>query len=918
MINEKQLIHKTFYESFLSNDDRRIPVEILGEAYFQEQNSEESYDLSYIRFAQGEIYFQYHDYETAIFKWENIKNELEQWAKMNIGDAYYKLGLLSGAEDMYNSIETDVSTLNSEVALKLFSLYKERKKIENAYEIIQHAVSLNPDYPEVTKLAREFYEENQDDQQLVMLAVSESLRTGSSEWFSILIAYVKAGQSKDFSPEYFIDTLLIMFEKSKIIFVDMIKALWQSYREQENYISWLNVLNELLLSIETEEDYYWDQLIPLFEETFIELTEGTYLLENIKSVIPRLVASWLKLSTKTNALFPSAIALAWNEIFPSTMIQDAISKAETIIFDADNNRKSLSEALQLFNNINSWARSHTLDIDYKLRWWTEEFIDRSVKQHLLLLGNHGCGKTTFIHSLLGDKIYTGSTPSFVVFRDHEELNIIQITEHGDQELPNNTELLYQMEKNPAALYQVKRPCITLHEQQCALIDTPPINSSAQVRDELFESVLLSDGVIFVIDGTAPLPDREYDLLFQMKNFAPDIKVNFILNKVDLVASDADTEQIIGEIKFKVHSIYPNAEILPYSSLYPFSQQISKLNRFLDTHFPLDIQQVEEKRTAKILTVIRKVIAHLLQKRVDMEKGFAHSIQWNEDILGRLKGFNNILTDMQHEKVKSLITAYRSLITNVKVELQEALPSLLKESAEFIKEDSDFKQIHVELNDHMNKKIKDYVEEKLLPTISHQLETWVLASHDELHESQTYLVEMSETFNDIYQEEKLLLKCDFSILYDWRRDIDRMMARIFYENENIMLKNKPAQILLKGVGKIFGAMNQNNTVLYNQYKKYVENESYEEVAKTISNKLFLPLELFEKGLKQDITTFFTSSIQEVENIINETRDNIENGKNELDRMKQSPEVFYDPLKLFEVNLLQQEFMLQAKRGYSRSF
>jgi hypothetical protein len=138
----------------------------------------------------------------------------------------------------------------------------------------------------------------------------------------------------------------------------------------------------------------------------------------------------------------------------------------------------------------------------------------------------------------------------------------------------------------------------------------------------------------------------------------------------------------------------------------------------------------------------------------------------------------------------------------------------------------------------------------------------------------------------------------------------MTGRIQYENENIMLKNKPAQLLLKSAGKLFGAMNQNKMMLVNQYKKYVENETYEEVTESISQKLFLPFELFEKGLNQDISSFFTAPISEVE----ETT--IQEEKEGLSEMKANPELFYDPLKLFEVNLLQQEFMLQAKKDYSR--
>ena len=97
MTSEHEFITKTYYQTFISENDTRHPVEILGEAYMAEQEKE-LYDLSYIRFAQGEIYFHYKDFEAAIYKWENISNDLEPWAKKNIADAYYELGLLSNVK----------------------------------------------------------------------------------------------------------------------------------------------------------------------------------------------------------------------------------------------------------------------------------------------------------------------------------------------------------------------------------------------------------------------------------------------------------------------------------------------------------------------------------------------------------------------------------------------------------------------------------------------------------------------------------------------------------------------------------------------------------------------------------------------------------------------------------------------------
>ncbi len=98
-----------------SNDS----VKVLADAFLKEQKSEIA-ELSAIRYAQGEVYFHHKDYETAIFKWEKVDGELELWSKKNIADAYYELGLLANAKNVYRSIQTDSLTLKTEVSLQLF------------------------------------------------------------------------------------------------------------------------------------------------------------------------------------------------------------------------------------------------------------------------------------------------------------------------------------------------------------------------------------------------------------------------------------------------------------------------------------------------------------------------------------------------------------------------------------------------------------------------------------------------------------------------------------------------------------------------------------------------------------------------------------------------------------------------------
>lgn len=51
---------------------------------------------------------------------------------------------------------------------------------------------------------------------------------------------------------------------------------------------------------------------------------------------------------------------------------------------------------------------------------------------------------------------------------------------------------------------------------------------------------------------------------------------------------------------------------------------------------------------------------------------------------------------------------------------------------------------MELNDKINKRINDYMEETVLPDLHVELQDWIEQSDSELNDSQTYLREMSDS------------------------------------------------------------------------------------------------------------------------------------------------------------------------------
>ena len=129
----------------------------------------------------------------------------------------------------------------------------------------------------------------------------------------------------------------------------------------------------------------------------------------------------------------------------------------------------------------------------------------------------------------------------------------------------------------------------------------------------------------------------------------------------------------------------------------------------------------------------------------------------------------------------------------------------------------------------------------------------------------------------------------------------------------MHRSTPQQFFLKSAGRLLGVLPQNNAMLYNRYKTYLETEDYYEIAVTIANNFLQQFEMFEKSIDRDVNLFFKQPVIVLEKAVEDARSEIEYGKNELDKMRVSPELYRDPLTLYEVKLRQYEWMTAAGRG-----
>ncbi|MCL7748271.1 dynamin family protein [Halalkalibacter alkaliphilus] len=885
MRKENELIKKHYYKHFVEERTNQ-PIAVLAEAMLKENEEETN---SSIRYAQGEVYYHNKDYETAIFKWEKVQCDLKSWAMKNIADSYYEVGALSQAEEGYLAIHTENLILRTEIELQLFSLYMDQQQLDQAAKVIKNVVSLNPDYLDVTEIARSFFEEYRDWDSAIDLAINEAIRTESIEWFEIVQKYIDRELTKTIEPSYFLQALKTLYSIDVKKFEQIVVVLWKSYRsEGEVYFKWLTEFNDLLLQLNIDKTVSWLDLSKLYEQTYFDLTAGKYFIKEIEHIVPNLLSNWIHTAKKSQAVAAAGAVLSWNQLV-SNLNTNTVNEAEIILsHDRSATTDSIVQSLELYESIIRWAQEHDLEIGDRIEWKVQQLVDFD-RNYLVVAGSDTKGKTAMINHLLGHEVLSEELPATFMFRNGSETILQEINEEGHIH-PVNEELSDIDLKDK--MFEYVLPASFLEKNKLTILST-------ERNEELNNYAGMADVLLFIIDANSRITKSDYNVLTKIQDEFPSLSIHFVINKMNVIYNEQEVQRIVEETEAAINENFPNAQI------YTTESRFDGLNPVISGLFKN--RMIEKERNERMLKVIQETIGHLLEKRVKMEKNLMNSVTWNEEAVLKLTGANNQLIDIEKEKIQEIKESYVVITDEMKKNLRVNIPKILRECSSFIKEDSDFRNIHVELNRKMNEQISTYLEQTFLPKFSNVLQEWLEVCNVEFIQSQSYLKEMTEGFNRLYEKERFKLQCDFRVLDDWYRDVDRMTNGVHLENVNILLRLTPSQLLLKSSGKFFGVLPTNKALVFKMYKKFIENEEYKQVTETIMNQYMLQFDLFGKSIERDMNLFYRSPFSVLNEAIAEAQSEIEGHNDALDSLRANPEIYKDPLTLFKVRVHQYELM-----------
>ncbi|PRO65434.1 tetratricopeptide repeat protein [Alkalicoccus urumqiensis] len=349
MEQTEHLVQKLFYRTLVT-DGAQEPAAFLGR-----EMKTAGADMDAIRFAQGEVYFHYHDLESAVFKWEQVEGDLSGWAWKNIGDVYYDQQDHDRALETFRSVRTDEPVLQIELALQLLSVHAEKQEMGEVYRYLEEALAVDPDYPGVTDLAQTLYEDNKDWQKAVDLAVTEALRTESRVWFETLVRYIRESRVEEFPPEYFQDPAAQLAEIYPDLFREMMAELTADFRRRDQVLEWTAVFNSVFTAVAKEPGPQWETMAALHHDLYLELVSGRFLEPDIAPVLPDLMRNWELLSEGSHRNMAGAAQSAWNETFPEYETMEPAS-----VQDGSGAAAAAEELLLLFESILTWMRGEKL------------------------------------------------------------------------------------------------------------------------------------------------------------------------------------------------------------------------------------------------------------------------------------------------------------------------------------------------------------------------------------------------------------------------------------------------------------------------------------------------------------------------------------------------------------------------------
>ena len=153
---------------------------------------------------------------------------------------------------------------------------------------------------------------------------------------------------------------------------------------------------------------------------------------------------------------------------------------------------------------------------------------------LVIAGEFNSGKSSFINALLGERVLPeGVTPTT------DRINLLH---HGPTVTEHAVEAYLLERTHPAELLR-----------ELSVVDTPGTNAVVRRHEELTRDFIpRADLVLFVTSADRPFSESEREFLERIREWGK--KIVFIVNKIDILAGDAERTEVLTYVRDNATSL----------------------------------------------------------------------------------------------------------------------------------------------------------------------------------------------------------------------------------------------------------------------------------------------------------------------------------------------------------------------------
>ncbi|MCB8967123.1 MAG: dynamin family protein [Ardenticatenaceae bacterium] len=266
---------------------------------------------------------------------------------------------------------------------------------------------------------------------------------------------------------------------------------------------------------------------------------------------------------------------------------------------------------------------------------------------LVLAGEFNSGKSSFINALIGQPLLTeGVTPT---------TSQIYLLKYGDKAAQKPVE---------KGVWEQTAPIDIL--KQLVIVDTPGTNAILREHEALTaEFIPRSDLVLFITSADRPFTESERNFLAQIRDWGK--KIILVVNKVDILASDAEREQVIAFVTNSARNLIGDVQ-----AVFAVSAKLAKEAKAGNPRvwpssgfesleqFIYDTLDDDGRFRLKLLNPLG--VGHkLVKKQLDQVETDLDSLQEDRQLLHDIEGQMNYYSDDMQRNFKARLSEIDNLL-----------------------------------------------------------------------------------------------------------------------------------------------------------------------------------------------------------------------------------------------------------------